>query len=45
MAGSCEHGNESLGTVKGGEFLYKLKFYLAIQEELRSVYLFARKVG
>jgi len=24
MAGSCEHGNESSGSVKGGEFIVEL---------------------
>jgi hypothetical protein len=27
MAGSCEHGNEPSGSVKGGEFLVLLSAY------------------
>jgi hypothetical protein len=34
---SCEHGNETSGSVKGGEFLRSVEWLLASQEELSSV--------
>jgi hypothetical protein len=37
VAGSCEHGNETLGSTKGGKFLEHLSDYLASQEGLYSM--------
>jgi hypothetical protein len=37
MAGSCEHGNKSSGSIKGGEFLYYLKVLLTSEEGLCSI--------
>jgi hypothetical protein len=37
LAGSCEHGNEPLGSIKGGEFLDNLELLLASQEGLCSM--------
>jgi hypothetical protein len=31
--GSCEHGNESLGYIKGGEFLHRLNDFLHLKKE------------
>jgi hypothetical protein len=39
VAGSCEHGNETSGFIKGGEFLDYLSDYLASQEGLCSMEL------
>jgi hypothetical protein len=39
MANSCEHGNESSGSVKCGEFLDYLSVLLGSQEGLCSVEL------
>jgi len=32
VAGSCEHGNEPSGPIKGGEFLDKLSDYLLLKK-------------
>jgi hypothetical protein len=32
MAGGCEHGNETFGSTKGGEFLYQLSDYLLLKK-------------
>lgn len=37
MAGPCEHCNEPLGSMKGGEFLDQLSVLLASVEGLCSV--------
>jgi hypothetical protein len=34
VVGSCEHGNESLGSIKGGESLDQLNLILASQDGL-----------
>jgi hypothetical protein len=39
MAGSCEHGNETLGSLKFGECLYQLSVLLASQKGLFSMEL------
>jgi hypothetical protein len=41
MAGSCEHSNEPLGSIKCGEFLYWLS---VLQEGLCSMELVTRQV-
>jgi hypothetical protein len=39
MAGSCEHGNESLGSIKGREFLDWLTVLLAeVDQHFRGTY-------
>ena len=37
MAGTCEYGNEPLGSIKCGEFLDQLQNQLASQEGLCSM--------
>jgi hypothetical protein len=37
MAGSCEHGNEPFGSVKGREFLDYMSILLALQDGLCSM--------
>jgi hypothetical protein len=32
VAGSCEHGNEPSGSIKGAEFLYKLSDYQLLKK-------------
>jgi hypothetical protein len=39
VAGSCEHGNETSGSIKCGEFLDWLNVLLASQERLCSMEL------
>jgi hypothetical protein len=36
VAGSCEHGNEPLGSIKGGEFLDWLNDYHLIRKDSAS---------
>jgi hypothetical protein len=36
MAGSCEHGNEAVGSLKGKKFLHYLSYYLASKDGLCS---------
>jgi hypothetical protein len=37
VAGSCEHGNELSGSLKGGEFLDYLIYYYLFKEGLYSM--------
>jgi hypothetical protein len=39
VAGSCEHGNEPSGSIKGGEFFGERSLLLASQEGLNSMEL------
>jgi hypothetical protein len=34
MAGCCEHGNEHLGSLKGGEIVEYLSDYLLLKKDL-----------
>jgi hypothetical protein len=34
MAGSCEHGNEPLGSIKGGELVDQLRNCKLVKNEL-----------
>jgi hypothetical protein len=46
LAGSCGHGNEPLGSIKGGESLWLAEWLLASQEGLcfmELVMIYARK--
>jgi hypothetical protein len=33
VVGRCEHGNEPLGSIKGGEFLDKLSDYQLLKKD------------
>jgi hypothetical protein len=45
VAGSCEHGNETSGSIKGREFLGYLSELLASQEGLCSMELITQELS
>jgi hypothetical protein len=32
VAGSCEHGNETSGSIRGGEFIHQLSYYQLLKD-------------
>jgi hypothetical protein len=42
VAGSCEHGNKCLGSIKGREFLHLLSYYKVLKKDSVSWSLFVR---